>query len=259
MIVRERERLILNYLQEHHIGAIAAIMNLTGASIATVRRDINALHRRGLLKKTYGGAEYLAPEIPARPNRMFLPDETDPFFSEKNQAAKLAAGMIKDGDTIFLGAGKTCALLARYITKAVTVVTTSINVVVELAENSRVSMLLLGGTINIGANYIETLDKFTVESLSKYYFDKVFLTLDGIDLEYGYSIINRLQIPLYEYLEKNCADFYLLTISSKYNRRAFTYFGGIDKFDKIIVTPKVDKRYLDYYRSRNIKLYFTES
>jgi DeoR/GlpR family transcriptional regulator of sugar metabolism len=257
MIVREREQLILDYLSKHAIVTTAALTELTGASIATVRRDINDLHTQGLLKKVRGGIEYAGPETVPKPNRMFLPDDMDPCFNEKDRVAKLAVGMIESGDTIFLGAGKTCALLARYIDKPVTVVTTSINVIIELAENDKVSILLLGGIINKGMNYMETLDEFTLKSMGRYYFDKVFLTLDGIDLPYGYSIINRMQVPLYEYLRENCKNFYLLTISSKYNKRAFTYFGDMEKFDKIIATPQVDQKYLDYYRSRNITLFLT--
>jgi DeoR/GlpR family transcriptional regulator of sugar metabolism len=258
MIIRERERLILGYLNTHTIVTTETIMELTGASIATVRRDINILNKRGLLKKIRGGVEYAGPATAPNVNRMFMLDETDPNFHEKDQVAKLAVSMIDAGATIFLGAGKTCALLARYIDKPVTVVTTSINVVIELAENDKVSILLLGGIINKGINYMETLDEFTIKLLANYYFDKVFFTVDGIDFPYGYSIINRQQVPLYDYLKENCNNLYLLTIASKYNKRAFTYFGGIDKFDKIIVTPQVDKKYLDYYHSHNIKTFLTD-
>jgi DeoR/GlpR family transcriptional regulator of sugar metabolism len=257
MIVKERERLILDYLDKYKIATIFTIIELTGASIATVRRDINALNEQGLLKKIRGGVESMGAAEP-RSNRMFLADGMDPYFAEKDQVARLAVKMVETGDTIFLGAGKTCALLARYIDKPVTVVTTSINVVIELTENEKVSILLLGGIINKGMNYMETLDEFTIKSLENYYFDKVFITPDGIDISYGYTIINRLQIPLYNYLQENCKNFYLLTISSKYNRRTFSYLGDINKFDRIVVTPQVDKKYLEYYNSQGIRLFLTK-
>jgi DeoR/GlpR family transcriptional regulator of sugar metabolism len=258
MIARERERLILDYLNGYAIATIPVIMKLTGSSIATIRRDINNMHKKGLLKKIRGGVEYASAGNTAKTSRIFLPDEMDPYFHEKDLVAKLAVSMLDSGDTIFLGAGKTCALIARYIDKPVTVVTTSINVVIELTENDKVSILLLGGVINKGVNYLETLDEFTIKALENYYFDKIFLTVDGIDLSYGYSIINRQQVSLYNYLQENCKNIYLLAIASKFNRRAFIFLGDMDKFDKIIVPPHIDKKYLDYYRSRSIEIFFAK-
>jgi DeoR/GlpR family transcriptional regulator of sugar metabolism len=258
MIARERERLILEYLNKHTIATIPAVMQLTGASIATTRRDINDMNKKGLLKKIRGGIEYGGAGSTPQTNRIFLPDEMDPDFHEKDRVAKLAVSMLSSGDTIFLGAGKTCALIARYIDKPVTVVTTSINAIIELTENEKVSILLLGGVINRGMNYLETLDEFTIKALENYYFDKIFLTVDGIDLSYGYSIINRQQVPLYNYLQENCKNIYLLAIASKFNKRAFTFLGDMSKFDKIIAPLPMDKKYLDYYRSRSIELFFAK-
>jgi DeoR/GlpR family transcriptional regulator of sugar metabolism len=258
MIARERECLILDYLNKHSIATIPAIMQLTGTSIATIRRDINRMNKKGLLKKIRGGIEYASAGGAQKTNRIFLPDEMDPHFNEKDQVAKVAVSMLSSGDTIFLGAGKTCALMARYIDKPVTVVTTSINVIIELTENDKVSILLLGGVINKGMNYLETLDEFTIKALENYYFDKIFLTVDGIDLSYGYSIINRQQVPLYNYLQENCKNIYLLAIAGKFNKRAFTFLGDMNKFDKIIVSPSIDKKYLEYYRSHSIELFFAK-
>ena len=174
MLPSEREQVILDYLTKHQTVSTARLCEVTGVSIATVRRDLNSLHRRGLLEKTHGGARYLPPPTAAVPPA--LPHQNDPAFADKDAIARTAAGFIYPGDIVFLGAGKTCTLIAHHIRekKNITIVTTNLNVVFELASSGN-SMLLLGGDIHVGSNYVETLGEYTLEEMHGLYFDKVFL------------------------------------------------------------------------------------
>lgn len=254
MLSSEREQKILDYLEEHTTVSTNYLCELTEASIATVRRDLNALSKRGLILKTHGGAKRAPKDVRAQ---MFPePDQDDPFFDEKNSIAKTAAKFICPGDIIFLGAGKTCTLIARYIKEkeGITIVTTNLNLVFELAA-SKNSMLLLGGDIHVGSNYIETLGEYTLEEMNRLYFDKVFFTVNGIDLNTGYSITSRSQLPLYHYLMKNCKASYLVADSGKFGVRAFTQLCGLDEISNVMISPRTPMPYINYYKNHNIQIY----
>lgn len=165
--------------------------------------------------------------------------------------------MINDGDVIFIGAGKTCTLLARYIRdkKGLIVVTSNIDAVVELSKSQGPSMILLGRDVHVGSNYIETFDEYTAESLQRLYFDKVFLTVNGVDLEYGYSINSRLQLPLYNHLLNNTKDFYLLADCHKFDKRAFAFLCRIGRISNVVTNPETDPKYLAFYRGSDISVY----
>lgn len=257
MYASEREERILNYLETHGVTPTAVLQEVTGASIATVRRDLNALSGRGLIIKTHGTAQLKRGTASAKADSGEPLQEGDPCFAEKDQIAQTAARLIEDGDVIFIGAGKTCTLLARYIRgkKGLTVVTSNIDAVVELSRSQGLSMILLGGDVHVGSNYIETLDEYTIESLRRLYFDKVFLTVNGVDLEYGYSINSRLQPPLYRHLLDNSRDFYLLADCHKFGKRAFAYFCAIDRIANVVTNPETDGRYLAFYRSSGVNVY----
>ena len=62
MLASEREKIILEYLTSHEIATTKFLCELTGASIATIRRDLNFMEKQGLLKKTHGGAQSIAPK-----------------------------------------------------------------------------------------------------------------------------------------------------------------------------------------------------
>lgn len=73
MYATEREERILNYLETHGVTPTAILQKVTGASIATVRRNLNALNSRGLVIKTHGAAQLrrkkMQPKVPPMTRR----------------------------------------------------------------------------------------------------------------------------------------------------------------------------------------------
>lgn len=257
MLATEREQIILNYLSSNQLATTGFLSELTGASIATVRRDLNSMSKKGLIAKTHGGAKRIEKETLAERLKNFM--EYDPYINEKEQIAHIASDFVLPGDIIFIGAGTTCNLLTRYLkTKEnITIVTTNLTAVIELINAPNISIIVLGGNVHIGTNHIETLDEDTVNALNKLYFDKVFFTVDGVDMTSGYSIINKSQLPLYNHLINNSKTLYLLADKSKFDKRTFTHLCGIDEFKNIITNPSTEPRYLEYYSSKGINC-FTE-
>jgi DeoR/GlpR family transcriptional regulator of sugar metabolism len=265
MISAERHKLILDYLGSHAVAATDELCSVTGASLSTIRRDLNQLHSQGLLLRTHGGAKQIEKQDSVRtePDLSELPSSIlrhteDPSFALKTAIARRACSLIESGDTIFVGAGLTCNLLCRFLNHSekgnLTVVTTNVTAVLELADNPNVTTLLLGGTIHTGANHIETLDEYTLQSLGQYYFSRSFFTVDGVDLTYGYSIINRAQLPLYHHLLENSTSVYLLADETKFDRRTFTHLGKLDAIPNVITTRNISARYLDFYQNTEVQL-----
>lgn len=259
MLALQRHQMILEYLKTHGSAATARLSELTGASPATLRRDLNTLAKQGLLIKTHGGAQSAAGSLPveAKP----LPSDglqPDPYLPFKDAIAQKAAELVVSGDIIFIGAGMTCNLLCRYLNernpKQLTVVTTNVTAVIQLAPNPHISTLLLGGNIHTGANHIETLDEYTVSSLKQLYFDKAFITVDGIDRTCGYSIVNRAQLPLYHHLLKNSQALYLLANEGKFDKRTFTHLCGLEDISHVITNTCIPEAYLNYYREAGIEV-----
>lgn len=258
MIALERQKMILEYLVTNKVATTKYLGELTGASLATLRRDLSVLDQQGLLKKTHGGAQSIS-AVSSGPSGSPLLSEYDPFIEYKDAIAKKASEFINSNDIVFIGAGMTCNLLCRYLNASgkenITIVTTNITGAMEVAVNSEISTLLLGGDVHAGANHLETLDEYTIQTLEKMYFDKVFITVDGIDLNCGYSIMNRAQLPLYNYLIQNSYQLYLLANEGKFNKRTFTLFCGLDTIPNVITNACVEPVYLTYYAEHGIHLF----
>ena len=67
MLATERKKLILDYLDQNHTASTQTLCDLTGASLATTRRDLAQLEEKGLLTRTHGGAQ--KPERSAAPEK----------------------------------------------------------------------------------------------------------------------------------------------------------------------------------------------
>ena len=231
----ERERRLLERLQEQGSLALTEACALTGASVATTRRDFELLQEKGLAQRTHGGLQLPKKEEPkGYLQGTAILNHTD---EEKYRIAQEAAASVKAGESVFLGAGKTCNMLASMLqnVERLTVVTTSITAVLELAECPNASVTLLGGDV-----------------LRGFYFDKVFITVDGIDLERGYTVNNKNQIGLYTQLARMTRRFYILADSAKYDRRAFASVFPPEKTCRMITTSGAPQKYLDFYARQGI-------
>lgn len=264
MLAIEREKLILEYLEENDLATTQHLCEMIGVSIATIRRDLNAMHAKKMLIKTHGGAKRIAKSESQDHMRQkesqqpvsLSAIEDDPYLHEKRAIARKASSLVSSGDVIFIGAGVTCTLLASELKHLsnLMVVTTSVDVVNELTASS-VSMILLGGDIHVGKNYVETLGEYTLDILNQMHFDKAFFTVDGVDLDFGYSITNRKQIPLYKHLLSFSSLCYLMIDHSKFDHQSFTRLFAFDQIANLIVDSQAPQKYLKRLEESNTHVY----
>lgn len=247
----EREKAILDLLKEKGAVAMTEICAQTGASVATTRRDFDEIQKKGLAVRTHGGLRLPEKQRKNYINGTEIKDEID---KEKMIIAREAAAQVKAGESIFIGAGKTCNMLAAMLrdVERLTVVTTSVTAVLELAECPNVSVTLLGGDIHTGKHYIETLDPDLSQALRVYFFDKVFLTAEGMDLERGYTVQDKSRTSLYTLLARMTRRLYMLLDSAKFDRKAFATVYPPDKTCRVISTKNMPEKFVDFYTRKGI-------
>ena len=160
------------------------------------RKDLAFLEERGVLVRCYGGAVAagvieIADEPPVDAKRGL-------HTSEKERIGRLAASMIQPGDAIILDSGTTTAQIARFLPERthVIVLTNDAGILNHLMRREEVEIVLLGGRLRrknmafYGGQTEAALDSLQV--------DRLFLGVDGIDLQRGITthfegeaIVNR--------------------------------------------------------------------
>lgn len=161
-------------------------------SSATVRRDLAALEKRGLLRRTRGGATPVEPIH----DDLFIHDSSFQeqmamHTPEKRRIALAAAELVRDGDFVALTSGTTTALVARSLRhrKNITVLTNTVNTALELSQRDGVSVLVTGGYLR--GNWFSMVGPTALETVRWINFDMAIVSANGIDPVRGLTANNE--------------------------------------------------------------------
>ena len=129
----ERQSEIYAILSEKGYASVEEISRLVYTSESSVRRDLDDMEKRHLVKRCWGGAEI----IRSRTNVSSFSTRAHKHAKEKELIAEKAVELIKDGDIVFLDQSSTAFFLARRLAgfKNLTVVTNNLEILVFLSES----------------------------------------------------------------------------------------------------------------------------
>jgi DeoR family transcriptional regulator of aga operon len=186
-----RTERILRELQQAGSISVEQLCALLDVSVATVRRDLQDLEDKGLLRRTHGGAVSIEPLFyePFRHDSSFQV-QIERHAEEKRRIALAAADLVQDGETIALTAGTTTTEVVRSIRnrRGVTVVTSTINVAMELTKRTDLEVFVTGGFLR--GDWFSLVGPAAGHAMSQINVDKVFLGVNGIDAQKGLTSAN---------------------------------------------------------------------
>jgi len=164
-------------LQMEHELTLAKLVMETGASIATIRRDLLMLEQDGKVVRTLNGVRLA--DAPSLVERTFN-RRSQQCRQEKLDIAAQAAKQVQDGMTVILDSGTTCWSLAKSLQnkKSLRVVTSSMAIIEALGGRDGIEIYLIGGKFRL-----ENLDFFgphSVDSLGAFQADIAFLGCDSL-------------------------------------------------------------------------------
>jgi len=209
---QQRRHTILNRVNEHGEVSVDDLALEFETSEVTIRKDLTALEKSGLLLRRYGGAMALPQEIVAKSN-----DKRDSL--RKMAIAKAAAALIKDHNRIIIDSGRTTAALIPELAnkRGLVVMTNAINVANRLLSlENEPTLLMTGGTWD---PHSESFQGQVAENvLRSYDFDQLFIGADGIDVERGTTTFNEL-IGLSQVMAQAAREVIVLVESDKIGRK----------------------------------------
>src|SRR5258705_8431733 len=177
----ERAKRILRELLHDGAVSVEHLANRLKTSTSTVRRELAELEKAGLLRRTHGGAIRVEPMLyePFRHLSSFSAQE-QLHAGEKRRIGLAAAEIIRDGEIIALGAGTTTTQLARSIRhrKGITVVTSAVNIAMELSHRADLKIIVTGGTIS--GDWFALTGPTAISAVGGKCFEKNFIGGDGI-------------------------------------------------------------------------------
>ncbi len=230
MTKEERHELILETLIKHESVQVSDLSTLLEVSTVTIRKDLTELEKENKLYRSHGKAILINPYI----NNRSVNEKEKLATEEKNIIGKTAAAMITKDDSIIIASGTTVHALARNIRPIhkLTVISASLQVSEILANNEAIEIIQLGGTLRHSSNSV--VGKYAEGILSSFCCSKLFLGVDGIDLEFGITTTDVREADLNKEMMRIAQKSIVLADSSKFRRRGFSKIANIEEVDIII-------------------------
>ena len=246
MNIAERHELILKKLENDGFVTVSDLSIEFDVSSVTIRKDLKLLEELNLLFRSNGKAIRKNPYT----SEKTVNEKEKIHQGEKNKIAIKAAELIQPFDSIILASGTTIIEMAHQIKpiKGITVLTASLNAALIVSELNGVDVIQLGGVLRQSSSSV--IGPLGEQMLSEFTCSKLFLGVDGIDLDFGLTTTSSMEASINKVMIKSAQKIIILADSSKFGRKGFGRICGLEDVDQIITDSGIE----DAYKEKLIKL-----
>jgi len=250
LLAEQRRRTILEILEQKGQITVRDLVKMFSISAVTARTDLDALSGTGAVVRSHGGAVRKLEPTLDYPLRL----KASIHRAEKAQIGRAAANLIQPGEVIILDSGTTTTEIARQLkTRAlheVTVITNAMNVVSELVDAQGIAVIVIGGILRpVSLSFVGPQAETMLKDLHA---DRLFLAVDGFDLEHGPTTPDVLEAQLNSLMMTVAKETTVVADFSKLGRRSVSRIGSIARIHRLITDTKAPEEFVEALRSRGI-------
>ena len=248
----ERHRIILSAVQDRPVITVPELVALTGASEATLRRDIATLHVTKRLRRVRGGAESITPpQFVGLAGRPFSVNE-GLFAAQKRAIAKAAVDLCADGEPIIINGGTTTFQMVHPLSaRRMQVFTNSFPIAEHLLKHSKNTVLLPGGVIYREQNII--LSPFQNDVAGNFYARRMFMGAQGLSA-LGLMEADPLLIQAEQKLIGQADELVVLVDSSKFSKRSSLILCPLARIHTVITDEGISDRDAQILAAADVRL-----
>ncbi len=255
MTTYQRRQSLLDVLRKQPGLRVPEIARILGISEGTVRNDFNALEHEGRLKRVYGGA--ILTDQSQFENNSFI-RRYQQNAAAKLAIARMAATLVKDGDSILLDASSTSYYLARALSERerLRVMTNGFEVARELAQNPSNAVILIGGVVNNDSSSVTGL--LSEQIMTQMHIEKAFFSCSGFSLERGLTEVHFEEAQLKRKAIESSRQVIALVDSSKMGKEDLTPFARPNQIATLITDSGVSPDWAQRIKRAGIDLMVCE-
>jgi len=259
LLGEERRRRIAAWINERGSATVSELAREFGVSTVTLRTDLQALEDSGALQRSHGGAlpatRRAGNDAPITEAPLSVKQAR--YHDEKVDIARVAAAMIRDGETIILDSGSTTFEIARLLgelpLRSLTVVTNALNIATALVDGPpHIRVLMLGGVLRpLSYSMVGPDAELT---LSRLVADRLFLGADAVDLELGVTTADPTEAQLNSRMVEIARETIVLADASKFGKRSFSRIAPLEAVHCIVTDRKAPKELVAAFRKRGVEV-----
>lgn len=248
--IAERHKYILDKLAEKGYVNVVDLCKELDVSGVTIRKDLKLLEDKALLFRSHGGASINNPYTNDKP----VNEKEKLRSEEKNNIGQAAAALIAPNDAIIIASGTSVLALAKNIHPKghLTVITGALNVALELIRIPDVEVIQLGGQLRTSSSSVT--GPYAEKILEDFSCSKLFLGVDGIDLEFGLTTSNIMEAHLNQKMIATVQKIIVLADSTKFGKRGFGRICGLEDVDEVITDTGISAHLVKAMEDMGIKV-----
>ncbi|AVV46296.1 DeoR/GlpR family DNA-binding transcription regulator [Streptomyces sp. ID05-04B] len=245
LLAEQRRSLILDEVRRRGGVRVNELTRKLGVSDMTVRRDLDALARQGVLEKVHGGA---VPVVEASTHEPGFEAKSGLELTAKEDIAKAAAELVAPGSAIALSGGTTTYALAHHLVDVpdLTVVTNSVRVadVFHVAQRTAgprqgaATVVLTGGVRTPSDSLVGPVADQAIAAL---HFDVLFLGVHGISAEAGLSTPNLAEAETNRRLVQSARRVVVVADHTKWGVVGLSSFAALEQVDTLVTDAGLPK------------------
>lgn len=205
------------------IDALSAHFNVTPQ---TIRRDINQLCAKGLLRRYHGGAG-----LPSSVENVAYQTRQVRCLEEKRRIAALVAAHVPNEASLFLNVGTTTEEVARALLdhRGLRIITNNLHVVNVVSQQETFEVIVAGGLVSGREQGV--VGDATVEFISRFKVDFGIIGIGGIDSDGSLLDFDHRDVRVSQAIIANARQTFLVADHSKFGRNAMARVGNLADMD----------------------------
>jgi DeoR family transcriptional regulator of aga operon len=246
----ERHQQIMDIMRHQNAISVTALAALLKVSEVTIRKDLSYLEGQKLLYRVHGSAILVNRYI----NDRSMAEKEQLCADEKLAIGQFAATLVGPRDTIMITSGTTTQYFANEISvkDSLTAITSTFNVATTLVGKGNVEVIQLGGVVR--ETSLSVLGPFAEQMVNMFSASKIFLGVDGIDLDFGITTTNHMEAHLHRMMMGCAQKVIVLADFTKFNRRGYIKICDIDNIDHIITDKQAPPDVIEKIRDRGVEV-----
>ena len=256
MLIEQRHSRLQELLAQRGMSDLESLSAELRVSQSTVRRDLDSLESRGLVRRTHGGVIWVGDK--SNGTRAYAFDQRMSIdVDAKRQIAKAAAKLVQPGQTVLIDGGTTTFHLAEQLLgQSLQIVTNSLPIANLFINDENVELILVGGVMY--PRYGVLLGPMAETELGHIHAQTLFISVAGV---HGGSLYNQnlLLVQAERRMIEQAQQVVLLADSGKFGQQALARLGGLDEVDVVVSDAGLPEEQREQVRRAGCEMVIAES
>jgi DeoR/GlpR family transcriptional regulator of sugar metabolism len=247
-------RTVLRLLETREAVHVTELSELFSVSEVTIRSDLSALARQGLVARVRGGVRPLQRGQSELGFDLRLRVEVE----RKQAIARAAAAMVDDGEAVALDSSTTAYYLALELRekRELVVVTNGLLIAAALADAPGINVLVTGGMLRLQA--MSLVGELGSDVLRSTTINKGFLGARGLSLQRGLMDLNPEEVRIKQEMANACERVVGIFDGTKWHRSALLSFVPMDRVDAIVTDSSAPDEEVAAWREHGVDVVTVE-